>query len=41
MNETIPIITDDNHIICDACHHEIHDGDEVCEHCKRVIDWDK
>ena len=41
MNETIPIKTDDNHLYCDACGYEIHQEDEICEHCKREIDWNK
>ena len=41
MNETVPIITDDGYLICDACGCEIHDADEMCEHCKREINWDK
>ena len=41
MNETIPILTDDNHLICDACGHEIHDEDKTCEYCRRGIDWNK
>ena len=41
MDETVPIYTDDGKICCDACGTEIKENEAVCEHCKRVIDWDK
>ena len=41
MDETIPIVTDDGHLYCDACGCEISDGQIVCENCKREINWDK
>lgn len=42
MEETVPILTDDGkYLVCDACGHEIHEGDEVCENCKREINWIK
>lgn len=40
-NETVPIKTDDGYLCCDACGYEIHEGDHICEHCKRIIDWEK
>ena len=39
--ETVPIVTDDGHIYCDACGCEIKEGQEICESCKREIDWKK
>ena len=41
MNETIPIETDDGKLCCDACGCEIKEGQEICEHCGRKINWDK
>ena len=40
-NKTVSIKTDDGYLCCDACGYEIHEGDHICEHCKRVIDWEK
>ncbi|MBR4581049.1 MAG: hypothetical protein IKO32_07435 [Lachnospiraceae bacterium] len=39
--ETVPIVTDDGHLCCDACGCGIVKGQETCEKCKRVINWDK
>ena len=41
MDETIPIVADDGRLYCDACGCEIIEGQEICEKCKRTINWDK
>ena len=39
--ETVPIVTDDGNVYCDACGCEIQKGQKICECCKREINWDK
>ena len=41
IDETIPIITDDGHLCCDACGCQIAPEQEVCEQCRRTINWNK
>lgn len=39
--ETVPILSDDGRLYCDACGYEVYNGDNACWHCKRQIDWNK
>lgn len=41
VDETVPIITDDGHLCCDACGCQIMPEQEVCEQCRRTISWNK
>lgn len=41
VDETVPIITDDGHLCCDACGCQIVPEQEVCEQCRRTISWNK
>jgi hypothetical protein len=38
---TVPIVTDDGHMCCDACGCEIVKRQKHCAKCKRFIDWNK
>ena len=41
MSETVPIVSEEGILYCDACGCEIKEGQEICDKCKRKIDWDK